>query len=103
MTLSGKTVMYNLLREFKKASTVKDIRKTPLYSLISSEYKRNELTDEQTCKAQQELKHVADYLRCYFESSRKFHEIRLEYHGKTERTVEQTATMVGFKLPHDPK
>lgn len=40
---------------------------------------------------------------CYLQSSRIYKRINDEYKGAGERSVEATAKMVGFKLPHDPK
>lgn len=46
---------------------------------------------------------IANSYLCYLRSSRMSQEIHDEFHGKGERTVAETAHMVGFKLPHDPK
>ena len=41
--------------------------------------------------------------RTYLASQRKYMELHDEYNSKGERSVEETAKLVGFKLPHDPK
>lgn len=51
----------------------------------------------------EEMDFMAKTFLCYLRSSRLSHEIHDEFHGKGERTVAETARMVGFKLPHDPK
>jgi hypothetical protein len=61
------------------------------------------VTDEQLCKAQFEMAYLADTYACYLGSLRRYHSIKDQYHGKGERSIESTANMVGFKLPHDPK
>lgn len=70
---------------------------------IFNQYRKYQTTDEQLCRAREEKKFIANTYLCYLRSSRLHKEINEEFHGKGERTVEQTAKMVGFKLPHDPK
>ena len=36
-------------------------------------------------------------------SQRAWYDVQQEFHAKGERTVAQTAKMVGFNLPHEPK
>lgn len=33
----------------------------------------------------------------------RYLELHSEYHGRGERTVKETADLVGFKLPNDPR
>ena len=40
------------------------------------------------------------YLIC-FSSQRDWKVLHAEYHGKGDRSVEETAGLVGFKLPHE--
>uniref|UniRef100_A0A1A9Z9W4 Protein FMC1 homolog n=1 Tax=Glossina pallidipes TaxID=7398 RepID=A0A1A9Z9W4_GLOPL len=39
----------------------------------------------------------------YLSSLRKYNELHKEYRGRGERSVKETADMVGFKLPTDPE
>ena len=41
--------------------------------------------------------------RTYLAAQRNYRKLHDEYNSKGERSVEETAKMVGFKLPHDPK
>ncbi|CAB3382172.1 Hypothetical predicted protein [Cloeon dipterum] len=66
-------------------------------------YRKNQVTDEQLCRAQSELAHLSETYSCYLSSLRRYSAIKDAYHSQGERTVRQTADMVGFKLPHDPK
>ncbi|KAK3923722.1 Protein O-mannose kinase [Frankliniella fusca] len=70
---------------------------------ILSQYERYKVTDQQLCKAQEEMTSLANTYLCYLQSMRRTAEIREVYKGKGERSVKETADMVGFKLPHDPK
>lgn len=70
---------------------------------ITNQFQKYKITDQQLCKAQEEMKFLGNAYLCYLRSSRKYNEINQSYHGKGERTIEETANMVGFKLPHDPK
>ncbi|XP_022899882.1 protein FMC1 homolog isoform X2 [Onthophagus taurus] len=70
---------------------------------ILSQFRKHQLTDQQYCKANEEMKFMATSYLCYLRSGRLQKKISAEFHGKGERTVSETAKMVGFKLPHDPK
>lgn len=70
---------------------------------ILDQYHQYRVTDQQLCKAQEEMAHLASTYLCYLQSVRRTAEITQMYKGKGERSVEETASLVGFKLPHDPK
>uniref|UniRef100_A0A182SHT4 SRR1 domain-containing protein n=1 Tax=Anopheles maculatus TaxID=74869 RepID=A0A182SHT4_9DIPT len=70
---------------------------------ITEQYRRFETTEQQHCRAKEELQFTAETYRCYLESLRKLKDLNESYRGKGERSIRQTADMVGFKLPHDPK
>jgi hypothetical protein len=40
---------------------------------------------------------------CYLQSLRNYKRINDDYKGAGERSIKDTANLVGFKLPHDPK
>lgn len=70
---------------------------------IINQFRKYNTTDQQLCKAKEEVEFIAKSYLCYLKSLRLEKQIFDEFHGKGERTVEETAKMVGFKLPHDPK
>uniref|UniRef100_A0A182UGT8 SRR1 domain-containing protein n=1 Tax=Anopheles melas TaxID=34690 RepID=A0A182UGT8_9DIPT len=70
---------------------------------ITDQYRRFETTEQQHCRAKEELQFTAETYRCYLESLRKLKDLNESYRGKGERSIRDTADMVGFKLPHDPK
>ena len=81
----------------------KNVRHQPLTKYIFNEFKRHQTTSKQHCKAGQEMEHLSSTYATYLTSQRLWHEVHKEYHATGERTVEDTAKIVGFKLPHDPK
>ncbi|KAK7014124.1 hypothetical protein SK128_028368 [Halocaridina rubra] len=79
------------------------IQHSPAFTYIMENYRRNAVTDQQYCREQEEMDSLAKTMVTYLESSRRYKEIHDEYHAKGERTVQDTANIVGFKLPHDPR
>lgn len=99
-----KNILRELVRELRFVNrTYKPLRESPIYQFITKELRRNQITEEQTCKASTESRHLADTYLTYLKSSRKAAELKQEFHGQGERSVRSTADLVGFKLPHDPK
>lgn len=104
MNTNTKPLLRSLIRELKLTNhTYKPLAESPIYQYIVKQFRANQVTTEQTCKARQESVHLADTYLCYMHSSRKSEALRKEYHARGERDVRATADMVGFKLPHDPK
>lgn len=97
-------MLRELIRELKFTNrSHSSLRESPVYQFISKQFRRNQVTEEQTCKASTESRYLADTYLTYLKSSRKAAQLKNEYHGQGERSVRSTADMVGFKLPHDPK
>jgi hypothetical protein len=92
-----------LLRELRLSSSNGTIKESPAAKYILQQYKKYNTTDQQLCKAKDEMLFLGNTYLCYLQSLRKYIEINEEYKGAGERSVEDTAKMVGFKLPHDPK
>ena len=46
---------------------------------------------------------IKSFRRTYLAAQRNYRKLHDEYNSKGERSVEETAKIVGFKLPHDPK
>lgn len=92
-----------LLSEIRKQSSSKKLAENPMAQYIFSQYRKYQTTDQQHCKAINEMHYKAKTYYDYIFNSRKYKEINAEFKGKGEKTVEETARMVGFNLPHDPK
>lgn len=87
----------SILKEIKPNQVPK------LRSHILQEYRRHQTSDKIHCKASEEMQHLAETYAAYLVSQRQWKIVHAEYHGVGDRSVEETARMVGFKLPHDPK
>lgn len=96
-------LLRSLLNELRLASPDGTIKDSLATNYILSQFKRYNTTEEQLCKARDEMQFLGRTYLTYLSSSRKHKSIQQEYKGKGERSVKETATMVGFKLPHDPK
>ncbi|XP_044633086.1 protein FMC1 homolog isoform X2 [Equus asinus] len=60
------------------------------------------VTSEKLCRAQHELHFQAATYLCLLRSIREHVALHQEFHGKGERSVEESAGLVGLKLPHQP-
>ncbi|XP_050507202.1 protein FMC1 homolog [Diabrotica virgifera virgifera] len=92
-----------IISELRYALPEGNLKNNLMLQYVISQFRKYKTTDEQLCKARQEMDFMAKTYLCYLKSTRLSDEIHQEYHGKGERTVADTANMVGFKLPHDPK
>ncbi|XP_050678862.1 protein FMC1 homolog isoform X2 [Leptidea sinapis] len=92
-----------LLSELRKQSSTNKLAENQMAMYVLKQYRKYQITDQQLCKAADEMHFKAKTYTDYLHHSRRFREINEEYKGKGERTVTETANLVGFKLPHDPK
>ncbi|XP_055689149.1 protein FMC1 homolog [Lutzomyia longipalpis] len=102
MTAPVKTLR-SLLNELRLASPSGSIKDSLAAKYIVAQFQKYRTTDQTLCKAKEEMHFLGQTYLCYLQSQRNYQRIRKEYSGRGERTVEDTAKMVGFKLPHDPK
>lgn len=103
MSKSGVQLLRTLFSEIRHVSSSSKIFNSSLVSYILKQSRKHQITDEQLCKAREEMRFLAQTYSCYLKSQRKYEEIQKKYRGKGERSVEEIANLVGFKLPHDPK
>jgi hypothetical protein len=81
--MSAKTLLRELIRELRLTNhSHNSLWESPAYQFISKNFRRNQVTAEQTCKAQQESKYMADTYLCYLKSSRKAASLIQEFHGQ---------------------
>lgn len=92
-----------LIREIRYAARDKRMKENIMVQYILEQARAHRETSEVLCKAREELKNLAETYLCYLTSQRKYNEIRTKYLGKGERSTRETADLLGFKLPHDPK
>ncbi|XP_059083433.1 protein FMC1 homolog [Tigriopus californicus] len=72
-------------------------------NFLLNQFRRHEVTEKQHCKANEEMNHLANSFEAYLRGQRLWGNVHEEYHTKGERSVEETARLVGFRLPHEPK
>lgn len=102
--MSGTRLYRALLNELRLSSPTGRINKESLaFKYITDQFKKHQTTDQTLCKAREEMKFLGETYLCYLRSLRKYTEIQKEYKGMGERSITDTANMVGFKLPQDPK
>jgi hypothetical protein len=101
--MAGTKVLRGILNELRLSSPNKCIKNSLAAKYVVAQFKKYRVTDELLCKEKDEMLFLGNTYLCYLQSSRLYQRINDEYKGAGERTVEDTAAMVGFKLPHDPK
>lgn len=101
-SVASKTLR-GLLSELRAASPNGCIKHSLASKYILAQFQKYETTDEQLCKAKDEALFLGQTYLTYLKSLRLHSELRKDYHGRGERTVKETADLVGFKLPTDPK
>lgn len=92
-----------LLNELRLASPNGSIKDSLTSQYVIAQYRKYQTTDEQLCKVKDEMNFLGQTYLCYLQSMRNYKKINAEYKGAGERTVEATAQMVGFKLPHEER
>ncbi|XP_053325083.1 protein FMC1 homolog [Spea bombifrons] len=91
-----------LLRELRYLSGTNRYRETAAYFYIRDNFRKNTVTSEKFCRAQQEMHFQASTYLCLLRSVRNHVALHEEYHGKGERSTEEAAHLVGLKLPQQP-
>ncbi|XP_037913142.1 protein FMC1 homolog [Hermetia illucens] len=102
-TVMATTTLRGLLNELRLASPNGRLENSLAAKYIIAQFRKYKTTDQQLCKAREEMHFLGKTYLCYLKSLRTQAEISKEYHGRGERTVKETADLVGFKLPTDPK
>lgn len=100
--MASKTLR-KLLTELKHISSEANANASLAAKYITAQFGKFETTEQQHCRAKEEMQYAANTYLCYLESVRKLKELNATYSGRGERSIRETADMVGFKLPHDPK
>lgn len=96
-------LVLSLTQEIRRVSSDRSAKNNMMVQYILEQARSHRETSEILCKAREELKNLAETYLCYLNSQRMCKEIQVRYTGKGERSIRETADLVGFKLPHDPK
>lgn len=74
------------------------VSESPIFEVIKQSVRKNEITDQRICRAPKEIEFIGQCYQTYLKSGARYSELLNKY-TKHERTVKQTAEMLGFKLP----
>ena len=85
-----------LIQTKKKQGKVSE---SPMFEVIRQTVRQNKITDQRICRAPNELRYLGQSYRTYLDSGEKYRQLLAKYYGKSERSVDETAKMMGFKLP----
>ncbi|XP_056144532.1 protein FMC1 homolog [Lampris incognitus] len=72
------------------------------YSYVMDQFRKNQVTEERYCRAQQVALHASHTYLCLLASTRNHMVLHNLYHGKGERCPDEVAGLVGLKLPTQP-
>jgi hypothetical protein len=96
-------VLRHLISELRQSSPSNKVKDLQITGYILKQFRKFQITDLQVCRAQDEMKYLAYTYTNYLQSQRQYTELLSAYKGNGERSTKDTANIVGFKLPHDPK
>lgn len=96
-------IVRSLVQQLRRVSQNKSTKENVMLQYIMEQAHAHKETSEVLCKAREELKNLAEMYLCYLRSQQTCKDIHKQYSGKGERSIKETADLVGFKLPHDPK
>ncbi|XP_038550591.1 protein FMC1 homolog [Micropterus salmoides] len=77
-------------------------RQSLAYNYVMDQFRKNKVTGERYCRAQQEAHHASDTYLCLLASTRNHLVLHNLYHGKGELNQEEAAGLVGLRLPTQP-
>ena len=97
------SLLRQLAHEIRHSASNNSARRNMTMQYIIDQTRAHQETSEILCKAREELQNLAQNYLCYLHSIRKYQEINTYYSGRGERSTEEMANLVGFKLPHDPR
>ncbi|XP_020782964.1 protein FMC1 homolog [Boleophthalmus pectinirostris] len=94
-------VCRGILKELRAVHGSK-YRQSLAYNYVMDQFRKNKVTGERYCRAQQEAHHAACTYLCLLSSTRNHMILHNLYHGKGDRSTEQAASLVGLRLPSQP-
>ncbi|KFM79427.1 hypothetical protein X975_04457, partial [Stegodyphus mimosarum] len=102
MNANKTSVLRGIARELRKANPkLKPVSETSAFLFLINEYRIHQLTEKRTCKSPEELYSMGKTYLCYLQSLRKNQELLSQYYSKGERSVQETANLLGFRLPEN--
>ncbi|CAL9693638.1 unnamed protein product [Knipowitschia caucasica] len=101
-TLSSPLRVFRGILKELRAVQGPSYRKALAYNYVVDQFRKNKVTGERYCRAQQEAHHAADTYLCLLSSTRNHLILHNLYHGKGDCSTEQAAGLVGLRLPSQP-
>ncbi|CAN0012781.1 unnamed protein product [Lampetra planeri] len=93
-------VVRALLRELRLASPPeRRLRDGLAYRHVAQLFRDNQVTEEQKCRAREEMLHRATTYLCLLRSTRQYAALNHKYQGGGERSPEDVARLVGLGMP----
>ncbi|XP_055051146.1 protein FMC1 homolog [Misgurnus anguillicaudatus] len=77
-------------------------RNTLVYKYVLDQFRRNQVTGAQYCRAHMDALHAASTYQCLLTSTRMHLHLHQVYHARGDRDQEQMANLVGLTLPTQP-
>lgn len=103
------STLRKLITELRKIHNIEGLNKANSFTTylkdqdsvkyIFSQYRKNQVTDEQLCKEHESMNYMVNTYLCYLNSKRTYEQILKQFHGRGEKSVKDTADLVGFTLP----
>ncbi|XP_072020087.1 protein FMC1 homolog [Amphiura filiformis] len=94
-------VLRSLIREFRHVKPDTSPRNLMAYNYVMEKYKENHVTQDQVCRPRNAMLHNAQTYLCLLQSTRECEELQNVYR-RGERSVEESARLVGLALPKPP-
>ncbi|XP_071825521.1 protein FMC1 homolog isoform X2 [Apostichopus japonicus] len=95
-------VLRSLIKELRYVKPGSSPRNLMAYQHIMEQYRSNQVTSEKVCRAREELLHKARSYLSLLQGIREHEALNQEYKGR-ERTLEESANLVGLRLPKSPE
>ncbi|ELT89661.1 hypothetical protein CAPTEDRAFT_59977, partial [Capitella teleta] len=74
-------------------------KENPLYIYILDQFRTHQATSQRLCREDKEMLHLGETYACLLHSIRKQEELSALYKGKGERSIQDSAHLVGLELP----
>ncbi|XP_071942948.1 protein FMC1 homolog [Antedon mediterranea] len=96
------TTLRCLLKELRLLHLSGTLQRKPSYRYILDQFRKFKVTNEKNCRARNEAHHNAHTYNCLLRSTRELEVLHATFY-RGERSIEESAKLVGLKLPEAPK
>ncbi|KAL8570988.1 hypothetical protein ACOMHN_037848 [Nucella lapillus] len=99
---STKELFRQLTKELRLIYKTDKLQEVPVYTFLENQFRRFQVTGEKECRGQNDVSHLASTYLCLLHSNRRLEELQVKFRGKGERSVEESARLVGLIPPSKP-